>query len=203
MMNNNGHSKKGNCTEYWTRMEEFNILCEIVMQNRLVCLTGAGISKNLELQDGTTAPDWKELLDKLAKKLNDKLDKEQKKDIKNLLAKNATGEQMIEAATILKRADKKLFDQSFVNAVKLKEGIFSPTHKCLLELCPNGIITYNYDEAHENALKASAKNDWIVLTPYEEDKIVEIVLNRFNQKFLLKAHGTVSKKDNMVLTRDS
>ncbi|MDE5590139.1 MAG: SIR2 family protein, partial [Acetatifactor sp.] len=189
---------------YWAGNEVFDTLCEVVMQNRLICLTGAGISKNLKLEDGTDAPDWRGLLSKLSGDLKEKLDNEQKKDIDELLSDKAKGEELIEAATILKKADKDLFNKYFVKSVKLENGVCSDTHKQLLKLCPNGIITYNYDEAHENAMEAMGqKNDWTVLTPYDEDKIKEIILNRFEHKFLLKAHGTVDEQDNMVLTRDS
>lgn len=190
--------------KYWRENEAFDTLCEVVMQNRLICLTGAGISKGLKLEDGTKAPDWKELLAELTKSLDDKLSKEQKKDINKLLTDKAIGEELIEAATILKKVDKDLFNKYFTKSIKLEKGAYSDTHKQLLRLCPNGIITYNYDEAHENAMTdMGERGDWTVLTPYNETIIKEIILNRFEYKFLLKAHGTVNEEDNMVLTRDA
>lgn len=188
--------------KYWADNEVFNTLCEVVMQNRLICLTGAGISNGLELKDGTKAPDWKELLVRLTERLDDKLNDEQKKDIKELLTDKPIGEELIEAATILKKADKGEFNTAFVNSVRLKEGVYNDIHKQLLKLCPNGIITYNYDEAHENAMNIMKEN-WSILTPYDEQQINNIILNRFEDKFLLKAHGTVNKEDSMVLTRDA
>lgn len=196
--------RKGRDKRYWAGDEVFDTLCEVIMQNRLICLTGAGISKGLKLEDGTDALDWKELLAKLAESLDDKLDDEQKKDIKELLTDKAIGEELIEAATILKKADKDIFNQCFAKSIKLEEGACSDTHKQLLKLCPNGIITYNYDNAHENAMEAMGEEkDWTVLEPGDENKIKEIIFNRFKCKFLLKAHGTVGKEDNMVLTRES
>lgn len=193
-----------NKNNYWRKMSVFNDLCEIVMQNRLVCLTGAGISKGLKLENGNSAPDWKELLLSINEKIDDKLDNEQKEDVRLLLENEPKGEELIEASTILRNADEDKFRKYLVESVKLEKGVFTETHMDLLNLDPNGIITYNYDEAHENSMdKSSVKSNWTILMPHNEEKIKEIIINRFQHKFLLKAHGTVGDEESMVLTRDS
>lgn len=46
----------------WRKDKNFIKLCDIVASNKLICLTGAGISKKLTLKNGGTAPDWRDLL---------------------------------------------------------------------------------------------------------------------------------------------
>ena len=92
---------------------------------------------------------WKEIYEKVKNKLSD-IDR---KDVLELLSSDAIGEQLIEASSILYNADKKLFADALVKSAQLQDDETSETHKALLELSPLGIITYNYDTAHENAIK--------------------------------------------------
>ena len=196
-------SKKEN-DDYWKKDPVFNDLCEIVMKNRLVCLTGAGISKELKLENGDSAPDWKDLLVMINKEIEVDLDEEQKRNVHLLIDGEPKGEELIEAATILKNANEDKFYECFEKSVKLEKESFTKTHENLLNLDPNGIITYNFDEAHENSLNnKNIKNEWMIFTPNDEDTIKKIIINNFQQKFLLKAHGSVNNKKGMVLTRDS
>jgi hypothetical protein len=101
------------------------------------------------------------------------------------------------------------FNSNFVEAIMLADGQTSEVHKCLLELHPRGIITYNYDQAHESALDLRSAQEkenepWIVILPSEGDKTVELLRSKMKNKFLFKAHGTVDyPSDSMVLTRES
>jgi hypothetical protein len=121
-----------------------------------------------------------------------------------LLNSNPTGEHLIEAATILDKHDKKRFIETFYNALAHKDGATTPVHELVLDLCPRGIITYNYDYAHENALKNNGLcNSWDVLQPYDENRLIDVLKKQLEKPFLLKAHGTLEDEESIVLTRES
>ena len=48
--------------KYWLYDDNFGKLCDIVASNKLICLTGAGISTTLKLRNGNSSPDWQQLL---------------------------------------------------------------------------------------------------------------------------------------------
>lgn len=194
-----GASKKA-----WMKDPNFIKLCDIVAQNNLICLTGAGISKGLKLKNGNTAPDWKRLLTTIKEKTYSKLSKSEQDDLKKLLSNDASGEHLIEASSILCSKDKNLFLDTLADSVDLETGVTSITHQQLLQLSPRGILTYNYDEAHENAIqKASSMDKWEIILPSESSKIINIMKNNLKQPFLFKLHGSITDKESMVLTRES
>lgn len=57
----------------WKSDPAFIKLCDIVDQDNLICLTGAGISKGLKLKKGGCAPNWKNLLASIKDKIISKL----------------------------------------------------------------------------------------------------------------------------------
>ena len=190
----------------WREDENFIKLCDIVVSDKLICLTGSGISKNLKLKKGGTAPDWKDLLLEIktqmesdTKKLSDK----QVLDLEDLLSGDATGEQLIEAASILYDYDKDNFNKVFRESVDLEVDQKSEIHEKLLVLEPRGILTYNYDVAHENAIKKRYNKCWPPILPSNSEKIVKLLKSNFDKPFLFKMHGSVDKIRSMVLTRDS
>lgn len=188
----------------WLNDPVFIKLCDIVAKNNLVCLTGAGVSKGLKLKNDNPAPDWKDLLLAIQNSVKSKLEIDEKKDLKELLSSDATGEQLIEAASILCKANEKKFMKALASSVDLKENETSETHKALLKLQPKGILTYNYDEAHENAIKLDSKIDlWNILLPSDDKNIIKLLQNNLNETFLLKMHGTIQDKQSMILTRES
>lgn len=190
----------------WRKDENFIKLCDIVASNKLICLTGSGISKNLLLKDGKSAPDWKDLLLEINDRINSgprNLEKNQEQDLKKLLSRKPSGEQLIEAASMLYNIDKDVFDKSLRESVDLKVGQTSDVHRKLLDLKPRGILTYNYDVAHENALNERGAKNWSTILPADGEKIVDLIKNDLDKNFLFKMHGSVDPDTPMILTRDS
>lgn len=116
--------------------DSFIKLCDAVATNNLVCLTGAGISKELRLESGSTMPGWKELLINIKKIYENKnlLEEAQKNDLNELLEGKSPGENLIECASILYNIDKDIFNEEFCNCVNLEKGATSKVHKELLNL---------------------------------------------------------------------
>ena len=188
----------------WMKDDSFIKLCDAVATNNLVCLTGAGISKELRLESGSTMPGWKELLINIKKIYENKnlLEEAQKNDLNELLEGESPGENLIECASILYNIDKDIFNEKFCNCVNLEKGATSKVHKELLNLQPRGILTYNYDKAHENAIEELGKT-WPVVLPKDNKEIVDLLRNNLKHQFLFKMHGTAEDIESMVLTRES
>ncbi|MCM1262514.1 MAG: SIR2 family protein [Butyrivibrio sp.] len=190
--------------KYWINDKNFIKLCDIVALNRMVCLTGAGISEGLPLKNGKTSSNWLGLLTAIKDSIGNNLSKEETKDVTELLSGKPIGEQLIEASSILYNANKKEFLQVLKESADLANNTTSDVHKALLELSPRGILTYNYDVAHENAInEADERDKWSIVLPFENDKIADIIRKNFTEQFLFKAHGTVDDENTMVLTRES
>lgn len=174
--------------------------------DKLICLTGSGVSKTLKLKNGNSAPDWKGLLTSIKDSIqstNEKLDNKQAQDLEDLLWKNATGEQLIEAASILYNFNKVIFNKALCDSVNLKEGETTDVHRGLLALEPKGILTYNYDVAHENAIKESRNSTYLTILPSDNEKIINLIKNNMQEPFLFKMHGSVSEVESLVLTKES
>ncbi len=193
-----------NIKKEWLNNPVFKKLCDAVAENNLVCLTGAGISKGLVLKNGERAPDWQELLENIKSAVGNDFSDTEKDDLNIILSNNPSGENLIEASSILCSKNRKVFLKALSDAVDLKEGQTSLTHKRLLDLLPKGILTYNYDNAHETAIKkAKANNKWKIILPSDEHSIVEELKSNLNKPFLFKMHGSIKSKRTMVLTRES
>ncbi len=185
----------------------FSDLCDFVAQGNLICFTGSGVSKDLQLINGQNAPNWFELINRIMNKIESK-----KEDdiatwkninlIRTMIDPKSPGECFIEAASILNKIDPDLFLSELEQSANLKENSYSKKHELLLKLNPVGILTYNYDLGHENAI-SSCNENWNVILPSDEERIIEILKNKFSQQFLFKMHGTVNKRESMVLTRES
>jgi len=180
-------------------------LCDLVANNNLICLTGSGVSKRLRNKAGDELPSWFELLTKIKmaieKSCTASFSATEKADLKKLIRKKASGDELIEASSILHEKDKDTFRSVLKDSVDLKEKSFSATHMELLSLCPRGIITYNYDVGHENALDAINKlGEWEIILPDDKEKMIELIRSGLKKPFLLKAHGSVEKDESMVLT---
>lgn len=188
----------------WLNDPNFIKLCDIVTSNKLVCFTGAGISKGLNLKNNNTAPDWKSLLTNIKDALKNSLSDIEIADLDELLCDQATGEHLIEAASILCKKDRSLFLETLVNSVDLEQGETSQTHEQLLYLEPRGILTYNYDIAHENAIKKYGCSDkWEIILPSDNGAIINALQNNLHKQFLFKMHGSILYQNSMVLTRES
>lgn len=184
----------------------FKKLCDIVAKNNLVCLTGAGISLGLKVKKYDKAPDWKSLLKNIKGQIEKQIDltDNEQTDLSELLSKDATGDHLIEAASMLFKKNEDLFYNALVDSVDLLENETSLTHERILDLCPRGIITFNYDVAHENSIKkANALDDWRIILPKDNKAIIDILKSNISSPFLFKAHGTVNEPNTMVLTGTS
>lgn len=193
--------------KYWLADSNFAKICDMVAKNDLICFTGAGISTTLKLKSGETAPDWKKLLTALSRSI-DELSESEKNDLDVLLAGNPSGDRLIEASSILYNKDKDKFFNVLQRSVTLEEGETSETHRAILALRPRGILTYNYDNGHENSIQelpASVKREYAPETvlPSDSEKIRELLKGNLSKPFLLKAHGTFDKRETMVLTSES
>lgn len=186
--------------------ENFKKLCDIVAKNNLVCLTGAGISSGLRVKKYKKAPNWKKLLKNIQHRTEKQvvlLESEQN-DLKELLSRKATGDQLIEAASILYNKSKDIFYSALVDSVDLAEGETSLTHKYILDLYPRGIVTFNYDVAHENAMEEyGVLDNWNIILPKDNETIINTLKNNMSSPFLFKAHGTIKEPETMVLTGTS
>ncbi|MZP31402.1 hypothetical protein GTO91_17035 [Heliobacterium undosum] len=191
--------------EYVRKSKPFQILCDIVSSNSLVCLTGAGISFSLELKNnGKKMPNWIELLERIKEKLEDILSEEEKKELGILIHKKASGNELIEAASVLRHGREKEFDSWFKEFVLLKDGAHSDTHKALLDVSPRGILTFNYDDAHENTIRKFGDiKEWDKILPEEESLLSESLRDQIRRPFLLKGHGCISDIKSIVLTNES
>lgn len=196
----------------WRRSPSFGILCDVVASDKLVCVTGAGISSGLpqKLDPSKKLPQWPELLELLFLRFELRLSTQDRDDCRRLLRLDAdkstakewpTGPELILCASILRKVDPAAFDLAFREAVTNQDGSFSPTHKLLLDLKPAGILTFNYDSGHENAA-ALAGIALKPMLPSTEAELVE-ALKTGTRPFYLKAHGSLDSALELVLTQES
>lgn len=193
---------------HWNKQPAFQSLCNIIVSNRLVCLTGAGISLDIKRKSdlGRSLPSWLELVQTLRTKfpLTNQKDNE---DVDLLLAKDAPGDWLIEAATIIRKNNPSEFDAAVRQAVEATDdpdGATSKTHRAIAALKPRGIMTFNYDLGHEKSWSDAERKLWRIFTPRGEDQMLELMRTSFASPFLLKAHGSLSDaEDRLVLDFES
>jgi hypothetical protein len=192
----------------WRSGEPFAILCDQVASDYLVCLTGAGISTGMKRDGGSglPLPSWTDLLRELHAALGPQMEDEDAKSATRLLAPGGkiSSDELILAATLIRRANRAEFDHLFRAAITEEPGQFSPTHSALLELLPRGIMTFNYDCGHEAAC-VKMKRPFTVLNPTEADSEADfrtMMEDRLRKFFLLKAHGSVESREPLVLTTE-
>lgn len=194
-------------TSAWHNNPVFLELCDIVASDRLVCVTGAGISGTLRHAKSSRKklPQWRPLLKTLQKQLRHLLADDEKREVARLLREGTSNEELIEAATLLWRGREEKFDKLLRAAVTHKSRDTSDTHRALLELHPRGILTFNYDLAHENSFpRQRSKEKWNVILPWQEDKLRGALESRCESPFLLKAHGSLKDKEHpLVLTYEA
>lgn len=189
-------------TQYWRKSEAFDLLVEAIIQENSVFFTGAGISRPLktEANPAKALPSWKELVEDLMIFYQSSLSGNEIKDIKTILKdKDATGSHIIEAASIIEnKVNPGDFKSKIVELTTPKIGTTTSAHRKITELRPRGIVTFNYDEAHENSFNADYSPQKII--PFNADEMLSSLKNRFNKPFLFKAHGCISNKQSIVLS---
>ncbi len=191
--------------ELWRSQAAFDILCDIIASDSLVCITGAGVSFGLRRRDGSgSLPGWKALLADLFAKFASRITGQERQDCQAILAEpSPPGTRLIELASIIRKNNEPEFDVAFKDLVTPETGKCTDKHSALLEIQPRGIVTFNYDNGHENAAAAlGQKLD--VLLPTDEGKIAHTLNRRISEIFLLKAHGSIDDPQMpLVLTYES
>ncbi len=186
-------------------------LCDLVASDRLVCVTGAGISTGLQRDDDQPLPSWWTLLDELRTELAPQIDAAgHRTDIEELLDGDpatcrapATGRELILAASLIRAADPATFDLRFRDLVRPKADTTTDSHLELARLRPRGILTFNYDPAHEVAdqqARESPAPARAVLVPEQEDELRSHLAANLATPFLLKAHGDLEAGTDAPLT---
>jgi hypothetical protein len=186
-------------------------LFDMVESNQLVIFTGAGFSFDFQGSDGQRLPGWKDLLLKIRTELEGRgavfrtLSGEPAEELLDTFFAEAfpRGEHLIEAATILRRADPRMFrtlvDRYLTPASIQPAGVtdsYTRKHRAILNLEPRGIVTVNVDRFHERFLKHERNHGWKIHDPVNEaDSGGALILKHISeQRFLIKAHGTIGRK---------
>lgn len=185
-------------------------LRDAAAQGRLVVLTGAGISCNLERSDGGgRLPTWGQLVRSLRDRAKETSFSEQKKQLLEELLpddvlEKLPGDVLIEASELLQEGFASgEFEAAIASTCTEKNGECSEIHRAIAGLKPSGIITFNYDRAHESAFHERGIKFQPLL--YDNDAELRELLRHSEDgvPFLLKAHGCVSQPKSLVLTSTS
>jgi hypothetical protein len=77
----------------------------------------------------------------------------------------------------------------------LSDDARTPLHDLIEDLEPLGIITFNYDLGHENAYRARRRDRHRMHRAIysDERKLRVVIAEDFRSRFLLKAHGCISR----------
>jgi len=146
---------------------------------------------------------WADLLRRLYRDCREDLSEDDRRDCRAILSEGSPpGSRLIEAASILRRAAGRNFDQQVRRANTPAAGTFTETHESVLSLRPRGIVTFNYDDAHESAARKGG-NSLRVLLPTLEAGLRTALREKLQHPFLLKAHGSIRSKEPLVLTYES
>ncbi|HKR64039.1 MAG TPA: SIR2 family protein [Thermoanaerobaculia bacterium] len=176
-------------------------LRDLVASDRLLVVTGSGISAPMKRADGTRMPQWSELLRDIMDATGPTLDDDTRAACKVLLdVTPADGEMLIEAATMLERIDPVAFASAFRAQVTPRAGETTDTHRAIVKVNPRGVLTFNYDEGHENAWREAGADVPEVLLPYDEQDLVTAIRGGLAKPFILKAHGSLDSSEPLVLS---
>lgn len=149
-------------------------ISEASKSNRLVVFVGAGVSMNSEI------PSWNELIQALKKELPSNL-KDEADDLKTAqLYKDSRGH--------------KEYIDKIKKELKYGKASFNPIHEAILNLNPCHIITTNYDDLLEQALRNIGKQ-------YQLIRKDEDLPHTQYANMLIKMHGDF-ETNNIVLTEN-
>jgi len=186
----------------------FGVLCDAVAYRRLVVVTGSGVSVGLANpgSDPTTLPTWHSVLTQLQDRFVSRLGPVAA-DVDLLLgAQPRTSDYLIEAATMIRETvgvgD---YRDAVVQLTTAADDARTPLHDLIEDLEPLGIITFNYDLGHENAYRARRRDRHRMHRAIysDERKLRAVLAEDFRSRFLLKAHGCISRPKTIVLDRAS
>ena len=182
-----------------------NAICDAAAMGELVVVTGAGISTDLRTASNARLPTWGQLLQSLESGNRDRSNSQREELLRRLLPQHYVssvhGNALIEAAELLSEAyPKGEFEQKVADLCAEAPRTTTKTHKAIEKLNPAGVITFNYDQAHETAFEDRAN---VIL--YSDDNSLRGAISRKldDPPFLLKAHGCISEPQSLVLTGSS
>jgi hypothetical protein len=191
----------------WRSDPVFLRLCDLVASDRLVCLTGAGVSARLPRASGNRPlPNWPQLIRELREAVCSRVKPAALDEVDQILDSVwPSGRLLIQAAALLREAYPEKFDETLLSAVTSMPDATSETHLTLCGLRPRGVVTFNYDVAHEVAAK-KRNIEYKVLSPADDDQkaVVDVLADGFSVPFLLKAHGSIDcREESLILTAES
>lgn len=186
------------------RLPAFETLCDAISDDRLVIVTGSGVSLDLRCAADPTKslPNWTDLLHHIRNAHQSTLSVNRLDEVDQLIAAGkVSAEYLIEAAEILREEiGEPQFRQTVVQATTPVDKTTTNTHRALEKLSPRGFVTFNYDQGHEN-VKSGRR--LVRMTYADRAKLTEVVAGDFSTPFILKAHGCVSRPGTIVLDRSS
>jgi SIR2-like protein len=186
----------------------FGLLCDAVAYRRLVVVTGSGVSVGLAQpgSDPASLPTWHSVLTQLRSRFADRLGT-RAADVELLLSAQSRGaDYLIEAASLIREAvGGNEYRDAVVKLTTAPVDARSPLHDLIEDLEPLGIITFNYDLGHENAYRARRRDRHRMHRAVysDERKLRAVLAEDFQSRFLLKAHGCISRPKSIVLDRAS
>src|SRR5580700_8173350 len=187
----------------------FGVLCDAVAYRRLVVVTGSGVSVGLAKpgSDPSTLPTWHSVLTQLQQRFASRLGPPVAADVNLLLsAQPRTSDYLIEAATLIRETvGVGEYRDAVVQLTTAADDARTPLHDLIEDLKPLGIITFNYDLGHENAYRARRRDRHRMHRAIysDERKLRAVIAQDFRSRFLLKAHGCISRPKTIVLDRAS
>ncbi len=186
------------------KSKTFPLLCDIIASDNLMVVSGAGVSTGIKQRGtGKFLPNWPTLIERLHLEFKSALSKNENREITEiLLEKEIPSKTLIEIAARLRQINSKIFDDKLRKQVTPEKNMFSETHKVICDLYPRGILTFNYDDCHENAMK-----DYGItidpLLPSDDEEFVKLLKSGIKSQFLLKAHGCINRSDKELVLDSS
>lgn len=186
----------------------FGVLCDAVAYRRLVVVTGSGVSVGLNLANSDLAqlPTWHSVLTQLYSRFAYRLAPVAREVELLLNAQPRGSDYLIEAATLIRETvGVSDYRDAIVDLTAAPVDARSPLHDLIEDLEPLGIITFNYDLGHENAYRARRPERHRMHRAIysDERKLRAVLTDDFQSRFLLKAHGCISRPKTIVLDRAS
>jgi hypothetical protein len=185
----------------------FGLLCDAVADRRLVVVTGSGVSAGLGADDANASPaTWHAVLVQLRTRFAARLGAQARELDLLLDALPRASDYLIEAATLVREAvGAAEFRDAVVKLTAALPDARSTLHDLIEDLEPLGIITFNYDLGHENAYRARRREGHRLRRALysDERKLRAVLKDDFQSRFLLKAHGCISRPKSIVLDRAS
>ncbi|WP_157606191.1 SIR2 family NAD-dependent protein deacylase [Rheinheimera sp. SA_1] len=180
-------------------------------EDRLVIITGAGVSAGVERSKGGKLPNWGNLVSNLKHRAIGKMstmEPNKKELLERLAPENGLefvhGDALIEASEIIESlVDKADFCKWVAEETTEAEKAWGACHNSITAIAPKGIITFNYDRCHENSFESQGVH-YTKMLHSESGVMRESIRSGFKSNpFIMKAHGCVSKPDSLVLTSSS